>query len=155
MRSKFCCITTVLLLLLSLAMAYKFLWQGEVAPASDGRIAILMPASERDLVLTEMRGFLQAVQTILSATQVEEMVRVVESARQAGMAAGEGMPGSLVGRLPAGFKKLGFDTHRRFDNLALDAEQLGDPQHSLQQLTELMTNCVACHAAYRIDLLEE
>ncbi|MCU7920844.1 MAG: hypothetical protein KZQ88_08030 [Candidatus Thiodiazotropha sp. (ex Dulcina madagascariensis)] len=155
MRSKFCCITTMLLLLLSLAMAYKFLWQGEVAPASDGRTAILMPASERDLVLKEMRGFLQAVQTILSATQEEAMQRVVESARQAGMVAREGMPGSLVGRLPAGFKKLGFDTHRRFDNLALDAEQLGDPQHSLQQLAELMANCVTCHAAYRIDLLDE
>ena len=46
---------------------------------------------------------------------------------------------------------LGFDTHRKFDTLALDAEQLGDPDHSLEQLAELMSNCVACHAAYRID----
>ncbi|MCU7813135.1 MAG: hypothetical protein KZQ77_18165 [Candidatus Thiodiazotropha sp. (ex Notomyrtea botanica)] len=155
MRFRFCCISTVILLLLIFAMAYKFIWQGEVTPASDGRTAILMPASERDLVLQEMRGFLQAVQSILAATNLEEMQRVADSARQVGMAAGEGMPGSLVGRLPVGFKKLGFDTHGRFDTLALDAEQLGDPQHSLQQLAELMNNCVSCHATYRIDLLEE
>ncbi|MCU7853132.1 MAG: hypothetical protein KZQ80_13070 [Candidatus Thiodiazotropha sp. (ex Monitilora ramsayi)] len=155
MRFRFCCLSTVILLLLILAMAYKFIWQGEVTPASDGRIAILMPAGERDLVLQEMRGFLQAVQSILAATNLEEMQQVADSARQVGMAAGEGMPGSLVGRLPVGFKKLGFDTHGRFDTLALDAEQLGDPQHSLQQLAELMNNCVSCHAMYRIDLLEE
>ena len=50
---------------------------------------------------------------------------------------------------------LGFDTHRRFDQLALDAEQLGDTQHSLQQLAKLMANCVSCHASYRIDSINE
>ena len=155
MRSRLCFISILLLLFLCSAMGYKFLWQGDVAPASDGRIAIQMPAAERDLVLNEMRGFLQAVQMILSAADREEMELLAGSARQAGMAAGDGMPGSLVGRLPMGFKKLGFDTHQRFDQLALDAEQLGDPQHSLQQLAELMTNCVSCHATYRIDILEE
>jgi len=36
--------------------------------------------------------------------------------------------------------------------LALDAEQLGDPEQTLEQLSVLTQNCVACHAAYRIDL---
>ena len=39
--------------------------------------------------------------------------------------------------------------------LALDADELEDPEHSLQQLSELMQNCVACHAAYRIDAVAE
>jgi cytochrome c556 len=48
------------------------------------------------------------------------------------------------------FKQLGLDTHTRFDQMALDAEQLGDREHTLSQLSSLLQNCVACHAAYRI-----
>jgi len=48
------------------------------------------------------------------------------------------------------FKKLGCDTHTKFDALALDAEQLGNTKHTLEQLATLMNNCVACHAAYQI-----
>ena len=62
-----------------------------------------------------------------------------------------GVPASLMGKLPLGFKQLGFDTHSRFDQLALDAESLGDAGQSLAALGELMANCVACHAAFRID----
>ncbi|PVV05490.1 MAG: hypothetical protein B6D77_19515 [gamma proteobacterium symbiont of Ctena orbiculata] len=152
---KSCCITSALLLLVVMALLYKFLWQGEVAPASDDRSAILMPAQERDLVLREMRGFLQAVQAILIAAERENSQGIADAARQVGAVQQQGMPGTLVKRLPAGFKKLGRDTHRRFDQMALDAEQLGDTRHSLQQLGALMTNCVSCHASYRIDLIDE
>ena len=62
------------------------------------------------------------------------------------------MPASLIGKLPIAFKKLGFDTHDRFDQLALNTEQLGDTGNVLPELAQLMQNCVACHAAYRIDL---
>ncbi len=132
-------------------LAYKFLWKGEVATASDGRTAILLEPGERDLVLGEMRTFLQAVQGVLNAARTEDMQGVASAARQVGAAAQQEVPASLVGKLPGEFKILGFDTHARFDQLALDAEQLGDPAHSLEQLAGLMSNCVGCHAAYRID----
>jgi cytochrome c556 len=57
-----------------------------------------------------------------------------------------------MGKLPMEFKQLGFDTHTKFDQLALDAEQMGDKDQVLEQVGKLMQNCVACHAAYRIDL---
>ena len=38
-----------------------------------------------------------------------------------------------------------------FDQLALDAEQMGDKELVLEQLGTLMQNCVGCHAGYRID----
>ncbi|MEW8509168.1 MAG: hypothetical protein AB2598_21015 [Candidatus Thiodiazotropha sp.] len=155
MRVKSCCIAAALFLLVIVGMLYKFLWQGEVVPASDGRSAIQLPQAERDLVLAEMRGFLQAVQTILIAAEGGDTEGIADAAREVGATQQQGMPGTLVKRLPAGFKMLGFDTHRRFDQLALDAEQLGDTQHSLQQLAELMSNCVSCHASYRFDLIDE
>lgn len=132
-------------------LAYKFLWRGEVLPASDGRTAILLTDGERDLVLGEMRAFLQAVQVVIAASGSGDMKAIAVAARQVGAAAQEGVPAALVGKLPGEFKVLGFDTHRKFDALALDAEQLEDPAHTREQLAELMSNCVACHAAYRID----
>ena len=80
------------------------------------------------------------------------MSQIIGAAGQVGAQAQRGMPGSLMGKLPLPFKKLGHDTHKKFDLLALDAKQLGDPQHSLQQLSELMKNCVACHSTYKIEI---
>ena len=43
-------------------------------------------------------------------------------------------------------------TEKDFDQLALDAEEFGDSDHALSQLSILMENCTACHAAYRFDI---
>ncbi len=141
-----------LLLILVVFMAYKFILSGAVVPSSDGRQSIQLESVERDLVLAEMRIFLSSMQQITEGLSKEDMSQVVTAARKVGMAAQQAVPGSLVGKLPLAFKKLGFDTHKKFDQLALDAESLGDPQLSLQQLAELANNCVACHATFRMDV---
>lgn len=148
---KKCWILVAVLVLLLGGVLYKFLVQGSVSESSDNRLSLQLTDSERNIVLAEMREFLASVQKIITGINNEDMKLVAESARQVGMGTQEGMPGSLIGKLPLEFKKLGFDTHTRFDTLALDAEQLGDPQHTLTQLSELMKNCVACHAAYRVN----
>ena len=135
----------------TLLLGYLFLWKGDASVADDGRIAIHLLPEERTMVLGEMRAFLATVQSVIAAANADDMSRAVAAARAVGMSAQQGVPASLMGKLPAEFKVLGFDTHRKFDQLALDAEQLGDPNHALTQLTELMSNCIACHAAYRID----
>jgi len=140
-----------LLLIIVLIMSYKFILSGSVAPANDGRQAILLEEPERDLVLAEMRMFLTSVQAITKGVSEKNMDQVAGAARQVGAQAQQAVPGSLIGKLPLTFKQLGFDTHKKFDSLALDAETLGDPQHSLQQLSELMNNCVACHSTYKIN----
>ena len=149
---KACCILALVFALAAGLLAYLFLWKGEVIPASDGRTAILLAPGERDLVLGEMRAFLAAMQQILAETAGGSVDGVVEVARSVGAAAQQGVPASLMGKLPGEFKLLGVDTHSQFDLLAVDAEQLGDPTHSLQQLAVLTRNCVACHAAYRIEV---
>jgi hypothetical protein len=148
---KLCWTITLVLLLAVSAMTYKFIFSGSVAPSSDGRQALLLEPGERDLVLAEMRAFLEAVQSITAAVGTKDSAKIAVEARKVGAAAQVAVPGSLVGKLPLPFKKLGFDTHKKFDMLALDADELEDPEHSLQQLSDLMQNCVACHAAYRID----
>lgn len=133
-------------------MSYKFIIVGSVVPSDDGRQALLLDHAERDFVLLEMRTFLASVQAIADGISKEDMSKVKEAALMVGNQAQKGMPGSLAGKLPLAFKKLGFDTHNKFDELALNAEQLGDPDHSLRQLSELMNNCVECHSIYKIDV---
>ncbi|RTZ61183.1 MAG: hypothetical protein DSZ32_02330 [Gammaproteobacteria bacterium] len=147
---KKCPILVVLLLLAVAGMAWKFILQGSTKVASDGRAAIQLTPAEKDLVLTEMRAFLESVQQITEGVSKKDMKQVVAAARKVGRAAQQEVPGSLMGKLPLGFKKLGFDTHTRFDDLALDAEDLEDPGHALEQLVALERNCVACHGSFRL-----
>ena len=60
------------------------------------------------------------------------------------------IPKSLAPKLPPEFKKLGLETHRGFDQIAMDAEKMGAADLTLKQLTQLMGNCVACHATWRL-----
>jgi hypothetical protein len=119
--------------------------------AEDTRSPLLLSADERGHVLAEMRGFLIAVHAVLQAVQKDDTAAIAQAARKAGRAAAHAVPAGLRDKLPMQFKKLGSDTHQRFDQLAMDAESLGDVSHSLQQLTELMGNCLACHDLYRIE----
>jgi len=150
-----CWVLVGLLLLVSGGLAYKFVLQGSVGAASDGRTAIYLEQSERDFVLTEMRTFLLSVQQITSGLSKNDMQQVANAAHQVGAATAKQVPGSLMGKLPIGFKRLGMDTHGKFDQLALNAKEIGDKELVLEQLAELMQNCVACHEIYRFDLEQD
>ncbi|NCC41080.1 MAG: hypothetical protein EOM21_16900 [Gammaproteobacteria bacterium] len=123
-------------------------------PFSDGRIRLALTSTERDFVLAEMRGLLTASQAVLMAALEDDMEQVARSARAVGMADVREMPmeirAPLLGKLPLGFKQLGFSVHQGMDAIALDAETLGDRDHTLRQLGELMGRCIACHAAYTV-----
>ncbi len=146
-----CCWLALLLVLGLGVLGYKLIVVGDTRPAADGRTAILLSPGERDLVLTEMRAFLQAVQGIVQAVGAGDPAAAAQAARAVGAAAAAEVPVSLMAKLPLGFKQLGMATHGAFDQLALDAESLGDLGHTQGQLAALLGNCVACHATFRID----
>lgn len=150
MNCKPCRVLNILLAIALGGLVYKFVVHGSVSPGADGRAEILLEPAERDLVLSEMRVFLESTQQILAGITEGDLERAAHHARRSGRAAQQAVPGSLMGKLPLAFKQLGLETHTGFDTLALDAEQLGDREHTLSQLTALLQNCVACHAAYRI-----
>lgn len=149
---KKCWFLVVVLAVVVVGMSYTFIYSGKTVTASDGRQAVVLNEAEKDLLLTEMRAFLTAVQQITTAVTNEDMKLMADSARKVGAVAQAAVPASLSGKLPMEFKTLGFDTHQQFDMLALDAEELGDPQHALKQLGGLMQNCLACHATYRVQV---
>lgn len=150
--SKKCIVIVTCLLIVLAAGIYKFIFQGSVSNSTDGRVAIHLDAGEADIVLTEMRMFLESTQQIIRGANEGDMKLVAEAARRVGKAAQGTVPGTLMGKLPIEFKQLGSDTHVRFDQLAMDAIDLEDSSHVLEQLSVLMQNCIGCHATYRLDI---
>ena len=150
------CLGIIVLLLLVIGGGiYKFIFQGSVSVATDGRTVIHLDAGERDLVLTEMRVFLTSIQQIIQGISEGDMKLAAEHARNSGRAAQADVPGTLIGKLPLPFKQLGFDTHSKFDLLAMDIEDMGDADLALSGLSTLMKNCNGCHAAWRIEVSGE
>lgn len=130
------------------AFSYKFT-VGEVKPSEDGRLAVQLTKDERNALLLEMRTWLQSTQSILAAVSAKNFEELSRVARISGMSAEADTPASLFRKLPASMKALGFDTRKKFDEIADDAIKLRDPEHTIKQLSNTMNNCVACHSIYR------
>ena len=145
--------TIVILAMIVVAMAYKFIIQGSTHPGEDGRMAVELTASERNLVLSEMRLFLETTQQVAEAMGNNTLPQTAPALKRVGSAARGNLPVSLMAKLPISFKQLGFDTHAQFDALA-ELAASGDQKQATQKLGQLLTNCIACHAAYQIEVTE-
>jgi len=139
----------ILLLIFSGFLVNKFI-SGSVVPSEDGRTSVVLTKDERDLILAEMRAFLVSVQGVSQAISEHNMGTVAELAHQAGMAAEEGTPGSLLQKIPLAMKKMGFSTREQFDGIAETARTTKDVTVARQQLDTLMQTCIACHAIYKL-----
>lgn len=148
---KICWTLTVLLAVALGAIAFQFV-NGSTIKSEDGRTAIVMTSPERDLILGEMRTFLEGVQTIVEAIAADDMETVSATATSIGMAATGGEPAALIAKLPLDFKALGMGTHQAFDDLSMEASDMGDSQVVLAKLGELMLRCTSCHAGYRFEV---
>ncbi len=149
---RFCWILSAALFVGVVSMGYMFGIKGNVAASDDGRTSILLTAGERDLVLSEMRVFLESVQAITMGVVNKDMKSIAATASKVGMASAAGVPASLMGKLPLEFKQLGMKTHQAFDGLSQEAQDIGDPQVILAKLGEMLNNCTTCHASYRFDV---
>lgn len=141
----------ILLALALGAAAYLFIFRGSVAPASDGRTAVIVQPGEKDLILGEMRKFLEAVRNIAQASAAGDMEKVVTAAHAVGGQVAEAVPPALMGKLPIAFKTLGHATHGAFDDLAEAARKAGTRESAMAALGDLLENCTSCHAEYRLE----
>lgn len=148
---KSCKLSWILVGLLSVivaALGYKFT-VGNVKPSDDGRRAVMLSKDERNALLMEMRVWLQSSQGILAAASAKDFDAVIKSAKASGMGAEADTPGSLFRKIPVEMKALGFDTRRRFDDIAAEAATSKDSNQVVTKLSVAMNNCIACHAMYR------
>lgn len=122
------------------------------AVSADNRTVIWLDKTEKSLLLSEMRQFLVASQTILAASLKDDMETVKITARQVGIQQMNSTPTSLREKLPKGFKTLGPKIHRGFEDIAYEAETMGDSTVILEKLATLQQTCISCHATYQIKL---
>ena len=138
------------LLLVIVAMAYKFIVAGSTEKAADGRVAIILEPGEKALMLREMRGFLSGLQGVMDALSREDMQAVAKASRALGAAHAGGVPAEMLGKLPLEFKTLALGVHSDFDTIAMDAEWTNLPKRTLGQVSDVLKKCTACHDSYRV-----
>jgi len=97
----------------------------------------------------EMRGFLVSLQGINEALAKQDFEAVARYARQSGAAAPQAAPRGLGKALPQRFREMGGATHAAFDQLAVDAQTIGDTRVVLEQVSGIMKQCIQCHSVYR------
>lgn len=124
---------------------------GAADVGKDERVKLVLEPHERHLVLLEMRNFLLALQTMTDSLTSKDMKTVAAAARTMGSGAANEIPPQTVAKLPDTFKMLAGTVHSTFDVIALDAESLGDPDHTLRQVGSLLQTCNACHGIYQVE----
>lgn len=130
------------------AGAYLFVF-GYTTTAPDGRQAVLLSASERDHVLAEMRGLLQAVAQISAALAHDDVAEIAKVARTVGLAATQLESPVLMAKLPLDFKQMGLSIHAGFDEIAAQASAGASAQKITGLLANQLAICAGCHANYR------
>ena len=151
MSTRMLSIIAITLWLVTIAVAVFFFVLGQTRVAPDGRTAVLLAPDERNLVLTEMRGMLGTVQGMVDGVKVGNLNQVAQAARASGMAAAADVNPALMAKLPLEFKELGLSVHKRFDEIAAEADSGASREQMLASLSTQLSACVACHASYRIE----
>lgn len=140
-------------IVLWIATVSVFAWffvHGNTAAGTDGRTAVVLAPAERDLVLREMRGLLQASQQVVQGIRQDDMKMVTMSARAAGMGSATDVNPALMAKLPVEFKSLGMSVHHDMDDLAKAAESGKGQADLLGMLSDTMAKCVGCHSAWQL-----
>lgn len=130
-------------------MAYKFVYDGNVATSTEDRIAVILTAEEKTEVLGEMRGLLETAQEVILAATSDDIASIPEIVKPFGMAAVEQESITLAAKLPLELKTMGYDAHRAMDTLGEMAENGASGNEILETLGSAMSLCTSCHATYR------
>lgn len=139
----------LILWVVTLVGAFTLFLRGYTTTSPDGRIAVIVTDAEKDMVLGEMRGMLQAVAEITRALAREDHLAVAAAAKSVGSVALHNDPPALLIKLPLEFKRSGMAMHESFDRIDAAARE-GKPIREITALLgEHLSLCIGCHAGYR------
>jgi cytochrome c556 len=150
----------LLTVLLSLALT------GVCIDATAQDHAMMAPADadpRKPLPLTEMmaehqkqnmRDHLAAVQAIVSALTRDDMAAVATATDRIGFSEAMGQMCEHMGAAAPGFNDLAVGFHRTADTIGL-AAKAGDRAEVLAALDRTLQACVACHASYKQEIVDQ
>lgn len=119
----------------------------------DEREAVVLAPAEKSYVLTQMRLFVESIRVIAEDLAEGDLAKAADAAAARGMkrnANDPAFPATLRAKLPDAWKRFGQGLRQGFDGLAQGLANGEDARQSLKQLSQVMTNCIGCHAAYRV-----
>ncbi len=122
------------------------------AYAEDNRHPIEVTVPQQEMILEEMRDYVATLQEITGGLAVSDFNKVAEAAASMGRGRMTGERMEMARQLPEQFRMMGMSEHDEFDAIARDAVDLQDKDHTLEQLSTALAKCVACHAAFRLQL---
>ncbi|CAN1724922.1 putative Cytochrome c' [Hyphomicrobium sp. 1Nfss2.1] len=120
------------------------------AQTASARAALSLSPGEQAHIRAGMRAFLESVEGITQGIAEGSMKRVAGSARRSGWAMMDDAATAMAMKLPPEFVAVSIDTHQKFDDLAAAAEAGAPKAKLLGDLGQILTNCTACHASYRL-----
>jgi len=125
------------------------------SPAPDGRQLVKFPDDMRAHTLANMRDHLHSIERISSAMskgKYDEAAAIAE--QRLGLTSLDAHGAShLAPFMPAGMQQIGTQMHRAASRFALEAQNAGasgDVKPALAALSEVVQQCVGCHAVYRM-----
>lgn len=114
---------------------------------TDTRTSLGLSAQMKEHQLSNMRGHMEAIQSIvglMAENKFEEASGMAHT--QLGLTPEMQAMCSMMGN--ENFKEMGFAFHKSADDLG-DVLKTGDVNASLRALNKTMEYCVGCHAAFR------
>jgi hypothetical protein len=126
------------------------------ADVADARVAVHFPEPLRAHTLANMRDHLatlQAIQEALALAQYDRAAGLAET--RLGLTSLEAHGAHEVAKyMPAAMQEIGTGMHKaasRFGIAAANAGATGDLKGAVEALSAVTAQCVACHAAYRLE----
>lgn len=116
----------------------------------DPRTDLGMTTEEKVQFLSEMRQMLGSIHGILQGISSEDRAMIAKYATLSGNRMARATPDALRKRLPQAFKDIGGPTHMLFEELVIRAET-DDMDDLLRFTTDIMNQCMTCHAQFRAD----
>ncbi len=125
------------------------------ANVQDDRTMVTFPDAMRHHTLRNMRDHLRSLQHIQEALAAGHYEVAAEIAEQRLGMASLKLHGAheVAPYMPAGMQAIGTEMHHsasRFAVVAKDASATGEVKPALAALAHVTEQCVACHAAYRL-----
>ncbi|MGE5320277.1 MAG: hypothetical protein ACM3KD_08855 [Hyphomicrobiaceae bacterium] len=123
--------------------------------AGDNRVAVDMPAMMQEHMRANMRDHLLSINEIQRMLAVGDYAAAADLAeKRLGMSSLEAHGAShIAGFMPQGMQETGAAMHQAASRFAVTAQEAGvtrDLPRALGALSEVTTQCVACHASYRL-----
>ncbi len=119
--------------------------------AEDDREVILLDDDARAFLVHEMQQNVSGLQKAMVALSNDDKKGVAAALRPLGLQGMGNVPPSLMAAVPDGFRKIGMPTHMAFDKIADVAEKGASTKELLSSIGMAMKNCIACHAAYKVE----